>query len=193
MLQVISSNSQRFSSQNQPARSPPEKNQSPLIGEKKTLRDSGSRRGSLYSGWGKDSKSWGVRHTKSSLARRKVVEMMMATGNVHSHCHYPKTRTSKPYAITWGSKQATKLLMQNQAPTSDKWICLRMKQKAEEWQDSYHSDLALPLCQWVENMSVRNKAIKILKPVSILLDSHLSGLDFKKINIGNISWVEIKP
>ena len=46
----------------------------------------------------------GVRHTKSSLARRKVVEMMMATGNVHSHCHYPKTRTSRPHAVTWGSK-----------------------------------------------------------------------------------------
>ena len=92
MLQVISSNSQRFSSQNYPARSPPEKSQSPLIGEQttKALRGSGSRRGSLSTGWGKDSKSWGVRHTKSSMARRKVVEMMMATGNVHSHCHYPK-------------------------------------------------------------------------------------------------------
>ena len=102
MLQVISSNSQRFSSQNHPARSPPEKSQSPLIGEKttKTLRDSGARRESLHTGWGKDSRGWGVRHTKSSLARRKVVEMMMATGNVHSHCHYPKTRTSRPHAVT---------------------------------------------------------------------------------------------
>ena len=107
MLQVTPGNSQRFSSQYYPARSPLAKNQSlPIglhsIGEKttKTLRDSGSRRGSAYTGWGKDSKSWGVRQTKSSLARRKVVEMMMATGNVHSHCHYPKTRTSRPYAVT---------------------------------------------------------------------------------------------
>ena len=100
MLQKLSSNCQQFSSQYYSTRSASVKNQSPLIGEKTTLRDSGSRRGSLYTGWGKDSKSWGVRHTKSSLARRKVVEMMMATGNVHSHCHYPKTRTSKPYTIT---------------------------------------------------------------------------------------------
>ena len=65
-----------------------------------TSKYKGSTRGSLYTGWGKDGRSRGVRETKSSLARRKVVEMMMATGNVHSDCHYPKGKSGQPYAIT---------------------------------------------------------------------------------------------
>ena len=80
-VHVAPSNLQRFSAQYNFAteRRQGQENRSPPLKEEVTNK---SRRGSLLSlgsGWGKDSKSWGVRHTKSSLARKKVVEMMMKT------------------------------------------------------------------------------------------------------------------
>ena len=102
--QKISRNSQRFSSQyyTEVAKNHPLNSWHPVIeGDgTNTSKYKGSTRGSLYTGWGKDGRSRGVRETKSSLARRKVVEMMMATGNVHSDCHYPKGKSGQPYAIT---------------------------------------------------------------------------------------------
>ena len=78
-VHVGPSNLQRFSAQYNFAteRRQGQENRSPPLKEEVTNK---SRRGSLLStgsGWGKDSKSWGVRHTKSSLARKKVVEMMI--------------------------------------------------------------------------------------------------------------------
>ena len=80
-VHVGPSNLQRFSAQYNFAteQRQGQENRSPLLKEEVTNK---SRRGSLLStgsGWGKDSRSWGVRHTKSSLARKKVVEMMMKT------------------------------------------------------------------------------------------------------------------
>ena len=80
-VHVAPSNLQRFSAQYNFAteRRQGQENRSPPLKEEVTNK---SRRGSLLStgsGWGKDSRSWGVRHTKSSLARKKVVEMMMKT------------------------------------------------------------------------------------------------------------------
>ena len=80
-VHVGPSNLQRFSAQYNFAteRRQGQDNRSPPLKEEVTNK---SRRGSLLStgsGWGKDSRSWGVRHTKSSLARKKVVEMMMKT------------------------------------------------------------------------------------------------------------------
>ena len=78
-VHVGPSNLQRFSAQYNFAteRRQGQENRSPPLKEEVTNK---SRRGSLLStgsGWGKDSRSWGVRHTKSSLARKKVVEMMI--------------------------------------------------------------------------------------------------------------------
>ena len=70
--------------------------------EEQSLTDEESSQSSADSVSGTHRVAWrgsklgGVRQTKSSLARRTLVQRMVLTGNIHSHCHYPRSKGLGP-------------------------------------------------------------------------------------------------